>query len=146
MSNTNHAIIRSSGNLTPQEHCELPAQPLAHPGRRTGLFLSTSLSCPLSPALRVSQPDARQLPPLPAASLDRLQGHNDTQTLFWADQVTICASGGATVSPHVPRELAGQGSVIPAVPGRREALALFSHRLPHPWAPLCTCHSYHALK
>lgn len=44
MSNTNHALINSSGNI-PQEHCELAAQPLAHPGRRS--VCPSALPCPV---------------------------------------------------------------------------------------------------
>lgn len=105
MSNTSHALINSSGNI-PQEHCELAAQPLAHPGRRSALYLSTSLSCPLSPALCASQPGAKQLPPLTTENLNRLQGHNTTQTLLWGDH--LCVRGCHSVPPRPHRSWQGR--------------------------------------
>lgn len=135
--------------------CELPAQPLAHPGRRTGLYLSTFLFCPLSPALCVPQPDAKQLSPTYSRKPVQAAGTQQHPATFlgWPSD-PLCVRGSHSVPPHRPMSPQGAGRAgqchtrepLSSSLAKGKAVALFSHRLPHPWASLCTCRSYHALK
>lgn len=72
-----------------------------------------------------------------------LQGHY--KPLFWGDHLCLTGSHSVPRGSCQGRAVSYQGT-CEQILGRREALALFSHRLPHPWASLCTCHSYHAFK
>lgn len=78
MSNTNHAILKSSGDFTPQE-LSVSCLPSPGPTQAEGQVCTSALSCFVPFPLHSEHPSRMpsSFPPCTAENLCRLQGHNN---------------------------------------------------------------------
>lgn len=139
--------------LEPSPHRNtLSCLPSPWPTQAEGQVCTSALSCPVPFPLH-SVCHSRMPSSFPHLQRKTCAGCRDTTTHNHFAGATKWPSVSHSVPPHCPTS--PQGAARAGQCHTREPLSSslaegrlwgFSHRLPHPWASLCTCHSYHALK
>lgn len=148
-----HAITKSSGNLKPQEQYACRAlRPYRQNDRSVTQYFPVLSPFPCTVCIVAGC----QIGLFPHTQQTKWAAvTHQHATTFWGLVIDAVCVRGVTQRPLTACHIAAVRYKGRAMSyqwtsqqflGKREAVALFSHRLPHPWASFCTCHSYHALK